>query len=343
MSPSDCARSCAKIHAGSDSQPQAPPSGETALDRRRRLAGLHEKAQRHQWSPTADLDWNQRSGFGSRLPEDFGFARESFRGSPLSRYGSDVWTRFRCEFQSWMISQFLPGEQAAMLASSRLVGCAPNEEARLCLAGQAADEARHVDVFSRYIREKIPHPYPTSHALGVLLQRATAEQSWDISVLALHVVVEALALPAFRLGSRTFDEPLIRSICARVACDEGRHVAIGMLCLRDLYPKLTPGELRYREDYVIEAAYLVRQQFLFDEIWDRMGLPCEAGRTFAITNRFLIEYRQIICSKLVSALGNIGLFTPRLQEQLRRLDLLGERQLARVQRASTQLESMDMP
>lgn len=339
MSPADHAMLCGTIHVRFDS-PQAAAGGETSLDRRRQLAGLHEKGQRQQWSASADLDWSQDGNFGSPLPEDSAFARESFRHSALSRYGSEVWTRFRWEFQNWMISQFLPGERTAMVASSRLVQCAPNEETRLCLAAQAADETRHVEVFSRYIREKVPQPYPTSRALGVLLRGATAERSWDISVLALHVVVEALALAAFRLGDRTFHEPLIRSICTRVARDEARHVAIGVLCLRDIYPKLTAEEIRYREDFVIEATHLVRQQFLFDEIWDRMGLPSEAGRAFAMTNPFLIAYRQIICSKLVSTLVSIGMFTPRLQEHLRCIDLLADRQLARVQRASPELESM---
>jgi hypothetical protein len=231
-----------------------------------------------------------------------------------------------------MVSQFLPGEQTAMLASTRLFQGAPHEEARLCLAEQAVDEARHVAVFSRYIREKITHPYPTSYALSELLQRATAERSWDSSVLGMHVVVEALALAAFRLGDRTFNGPLIRAICARVAADEARHVAVGVLCLRQIYPTLTAAELKYREDFVMTAADLVREQFLFDEIWDRMGIPRQDGRAFAATDPILLEYRQIICSRMISALATIGLLTTRVQVQLQQLQLLGERQLAQYSR-----------
>ncbi len=242
-----------------------------------------------------------------------------------------------------MVSQFLPGEHTAMLASARLVEGAPHEEARLCLAAQTADEARHVEVFSRYVREKITHPYPTEHSLSELLQRATAERSWDISVLGLHVVVEALALAAFRLGDRTFHGPLIRTICARVAADEARHVAIGVLCLRNIYPTLTADELKYREDFVVAAVHLVRQQFLFDEIWDRLGIPRQIGRAFAETNPVLLEYRRIICSRLISALASIGLLTTHLWEQLQKLDLLSERQLARMRWPRIEIRPMGKP
>ncbi len=287
------------------------------------LAMLYEKGKRQQWNAATDVDWTASGrSFGDALPDDSAFALACFDSSALARYGRPTWDVFRWEFQSWMVSQFLPGEQAAMIASARLVEIAPDADARLCLATQVADEARHIEVFSRYVREKIPAPYPVSPSMAALLRDTLGDARWDMTVLGMQILIETMALAAFRFANRTFHDDLLRGICARVAQDESRHVSIGVLSLRGFYAGLTASELKERQEFMMDAANLVRQRFLLAEIWERMGVDAADGRAFATTNELMVQYRQLICSKLVSTLVNIGLMNDRLRDRFVELELI---------------------
>jgi hypothetical protein len=224
-----------------------------------------------------------------------------------------------------MVSQFLPGEQAAMIAATRLAKAVSNPDARLCLSAQTVDEARHIEVFERYLREKVPAPYPVSPSLKLLLENTTNDRLWDITVLGMQILVETVALAAFRLADRSFHDKLIREICRLVAQDESRHVSFGVLTLADVYAELSESELKEREEFVIESLNLIRQRFLLEEIWDRMGINREQGMAFALTSPLMIQYRQTICANLVTSLIKIGLFTRRLGDRLLHLKLLGTR------------------
>lgn len=301
------------------------PAAELSEPRSPRLAALYERGLQQQWNATTDLDWKVESHFGSRLPEDSPFAVACFETSPLARYGRAMWDSFRWEFQSWMVSQFLPGEQAAMIAAVRLVEVVPDSSARLCLNGQIVDEARHIEVFARYLREKVPAPYAVSPSLAALLRDTLNDRHWDITVLGMQILVETVALSTFRLAHLSFHDDLIREICRLVARDEARHVSFGVLSLSSLYADMTEAELKDREEFVMEAIHLVRQRFLLEEIWDRMGIDRDDGIAFASTNELMIQYRQIICANLVTSLINLGLMTRRLRDRFVHLDLLGAR------------------
>lgn len=290
------------------------------------LATLYEKGKRQQWDGATALDWTLDGPvFGDTLPDDSSFAAACFDVSPLARYGSSAWNAFRWEFQSWMVSQFLPGEHAAMIAAARLVEIAPDSDARLCLATQVGDEARHIEVFSRYLRDRVPAPYDVSPAMAALLHDTLRDKRWDMTVLGMQILVETMALAAFRLANRTFHDPLLREICFRSALDESRHVSIGVLSLRGLYATLTASELKEREEFVMDAANLIRQRFLLGEVWDRLGIDQSAGVAFATGNALMVQYRQTICAKLVSTLVHIGLMSHRLRERFVELGLTARR------------------
>jgi hypothetical protein len=292
----------------------APPTGH--------LAALYEKGKRQQWNASTDLDWNSASRFGDDLADDSAFALACFDRSPLSQYGRPVWNAFRWEFHAWMISQFVPGEQAALLASARLVDVVPDPDARLCLATQVGDEARHVEVFGRYVRERVPAPYGVSASLAALLGESLRDRRWDMTVLGMHILVETMALAAFRLADWTFHDELARDICRRAALDEARHVSVGVLSLRPYYAQLTDAERKEREEFLMEAAGLVRRRFQLEEIWQRMDIDAARGVAFAQRSPLMVQYRQVICAKLVSSVINIGLMSERLHERFVGLDLL---------------------
>lgn len=287
------------------------------------ILALYQRAKQAQWNASTDVDWSVEVPFGEPLPDDSAFAMASFEKSPLAGRGRGMWDSFRWELQSWMVSQFLHGEQAALVVAGRLVEVSEDVESKYYAASQAADEARHVEAFSRYLAEKVPHPYPITDPLGELLEDLLADSRWDITALGMQIVVEALAMAAFRLAHSTFHDDLITEITRLVARDEARHVTFGVLSLGGLYPQLTSAELADREEMLLTAASLMRRRFLLEDVWERLEVDRAEGAAFASQDPMMIKYRQAIFSKVVTSLGHIGLMTPRVRDGLDKLGLLG--------------------
>lgn len=288
-----------------------------------RVLALYEKSKLAQWNATTDIDWSAEVEFGAPLPDDSSYAIAAFNTSPMARFGRPIWDSFRWEFQAWMVSQFLHGEQGALVATARLAEAMPYIEAKYYAASQAGDEARHVEVFSRYLRDNVPDPYPVTPALAALMTDILTDSRWDITALGMQIMVEALAMAAFRLARVSFHDPLIKQITSLVARDEARHVSFGILSLERVYPEMSTAELAEREEFVLEAAWLMRRRFLLEDIWDRLGIDRREGVDFAADSPLMTKYRQTIFAKAVSALMRIGLMTGRVRDGLGKLGLLG--------------------
>lgn len=286
-----------------------------------RTESLYQRAKQAQWS-VDEIDWHLDVPFGAPLPDDSAFAMAGFAASPLAARGRPAWDEFRWELQAWMVSQFLHGEQAAMVVAARLVEIVSGLDSKLYATTQAVDEARHVEVFSRYLGEKIQQPYPISEPLELLLTDILEDNRWDVISLGMQIMVEALAMAAFRLAHSTFHDPLIKQITGLVARDEARHVSFGVLSLRGLYDQMTSRERTEREELVLESAALIRRRFLLGDIWERMEVPMADGLDFAARNELMVAYRQAIFSRVGRALDQIGLMTPRVREGLVGLDLI---------------------
>jgi hypothetical protein len=305
-----------------------PASGETLLTwdyggHDDRLATLCAKAAAGQWSAAADVDWSVEVPFGAPLPDDSRYALASFEASPLARRGRRAWDDFRWEVQSWMVSQFLHGEQGALVVAGRLVAAMPDMDGKLCAASQAVDEARHVEVFARYLREHVEEPYPVSPALRELLEDVITDGRWDVTALGMQIMVEALAMAAFRLANTTFHDDLITHITRLVARDEARHVSFGVLSLDGLYDGMTTAERADREEMVLDGAALIRRRFLLEDVWERLDVPAAEGVAYAAQDPLMVQYRQAIFSRIVSSLSRIGLMSDRVRDGLEGLGLLG--------------------
>ena len=287
-----------------------------------RVRSLYERAKQAQWNATTDVDWSLDVPFGAALPDDSAYAMAAFAASPLAARGRPMWDVFRWELQAWMVSQFLHGEQGALVVAGRLVEVVPDVDSKFYAASQAADEARHVEVFARYVRDKLPASYPVSGPLESLVTHILADRRWDVTALGMQIMVEALAMAAFRLADVTFHDDLIKSIARLVARDEARHVSFGVLSLGGVYRDMTRAELVDREDLVLEAAYLTRRRFLLEDVWERLDVPRADGVAYAATDQLMTKYRQTIFTKVVSALHGIGLLTERVRAGLAGLGLL---------------------
>lgn len=287
-----------------------------------RIRSLYRRAKLAQWSADTDVDWSIEVPFGEPLPDDSAYAMASFAASPLAGRGRSMWDAFRWELQAWMVSQFLHGERGALVVAGRLVDVVPDLDSKFYAASQAVDEARHVEVFYRYLHDKVPSVYPISAPLRSLIDDILADSRWDITALGMQIMVEALAMAAFRLADRTFHDELIKKITRLVARDEARHITFGVLSLEDAYSELTSAELADREDLVLEAALLTRRRFLLEDVWERLDVPVGEGVAFAATDAMMTNYRRAIFARIVTALRAVGLLTDRVRDGLASLDLL---------------------
>src|SRR5208282_2203368 len=129
-------------------------------------------------------------------------------------------------------------------------------------SAQIMDEARHVEAYDRYLREKIECTFPISPHLKSLLDSILIDARWDMKYLGMQIMVEGLALAAFGFIHQMSSEPLIRDITHRIMQDEARHVAFGVLSLRGLYADMSASELGDRESFILDSSRLMRDRFL---------------------------------------------------------------------------------
>jgi hypothetical protein len=224
---------------------------------------------------------------------------------------------------AWMLSQFLHGEQGALLATAKIVQAAPDEEAKWYAANQVADEARHVEVYHRYLTEKLGRSFEVNPHLQTLLSQIISDSRWDMTYLGMQIMVEGLALAAFGLMKVQMpDEPLIQDITTRIMGDEARHVAFGVLSLESLYHDMGGAELREREDFIIEATHLMRDRLLMEQVYERMGWDVKEWVGWAQQTPFMTGFRQMLFSKIVPNLKRLGLLTPRVREAYEKIGIL---------------------
>jgi hypothetical protein len=231
--------------------------------------------------------------------------------------------QFRLHQLGWMLSQFLHGEQGALVATAQIVNTVPWTEAKFYAASQVADEARHVEVYRRYVTEKLPVSYPVNPELRKLLRQIVADPRWDMTYLGMQILVEGLALAAFGLMNFVNpQEPLIQSITSYVMRDEARHVAFGVLSLEGVYSEMTEAERREREEFVIEACRLMRDRLLMREVWERLGYDVDAWLRWSLQTPFMLGFRQLLFSKIVPNVKRLGLLTPRVRRAFGELGIL---------------------
>ncbi|MGQ4484661.1 ferritin-like domain-containing protein [Streptomyces sp. 372A] len=279
-----------------------------------RIWKLYQRNKQNQWDADTEIDWSHDVRFGAPLSDDQSAGLASFVVSENSPVPRELLNSFRWEYQAWMVSQFLHGEQGALVTTARLVETVPDLEAKVYAASQVADEARHVEAFARYIDEKIGVSYPINPGLKSLLRDLLAESRWDVVYLGMQVIVEGLALAATRLASSGFGDPLITSITRMIAKDEARHIGFGVVSLTGLYNDMTTRERDEREAFLLEAVHLMSRRFLLREVWERMDLDVEQGLAFARTDPMMFGYRQLLFQQVIHVLRQLGLLTPKLRE-----------------------------
>jgi hypothetical protein len=299
------------------------------------LGKLYEKAKSSQWNGETDLDWSisvdreQLVRESPLTPTVAGIASLGIdlTGTSLARWTDEDWLRFEMERQQWSLSQFLHGEQGALLCTAKIVETVPWIDAKYYAATQVMDEARHVEVFAKYLDTKLDGHYPINHHLEMLLDDIIHDSRWDMTYLGMQVMVEGLALAAFGMAHQNTKDPLLKTLLRYVMSDEARHVAFGVLSLKELYADLTSAELMDRQEFAFEAAVRMRDRFLSQEVWERLGVPVkEAIRTFKQDDPEIKNqdpFQQLLFSKIVPNCKKLGLLDANDGWLRARFDTLG--------------------
>jgi hypothetical protein len=278
------------------------------------LVKLYEKAKTSQWNVTTDLDWSidvdqERVALNNMAREDVQFFSDAvdLTGTPFEKWTEKEWVELAIEGQNWTLSQFMHGEQGALLCTARIVETVPWVDAKYYAATQVVDEARHVEVFAKYLDEKLSGHYPINAHLGLLLDDILADSRWDMTYLGMQIMVEGLALAAFGFLHQMTTEPLLKQMLRYVMSDEARHVAFGVLSLQEYYTELTDAELKDRQEFAFEAAVRMRDRFLQQEVWDRMGVPVKDALQLVMADEGRAMFQNILFSKIVPNCKKLGL------------------------------------
>ena len=279
------------------------------------LNKLYEKAKNSQWNGETDLDWSievdptaMLMGMqGSNNAGPF-LALAEMEGSPFKNFGDKEWEELGMESMNWRLSQFMHGEQGALICTAKIVETVPWIDAKYYASTQVMDEARHVEVFAKYLDEKLTGYYPINAHLKLLLDDIIEDSRWDMTYLGMQIMVEGLALAAFGFMYQIVDEPLLKQLLRYVMSDEARHVAFGVLSLKEYYAELSDAELRERQEFAFEAAVRMRDRFLQQEVWDRMGIDKRKvmHMMLQIPPEEMI-FQQMLFSKIVPNCKKLGL------------------------------------
>ena len=294
------------------------------------LDKLYEKAKVSMWNGETDLPWdtevdqesiviaNAEQNSGVNGAGALGLADFDVTGTPFEKWTPDQWMRLGIESQNWTLSQFMHGEQGALICTAKIVETVPWIDAKYYASTQVMDEARHVEVFARYLDTKLSGHYPVNAHLKMLLDDIITDSRWDMTYLGMQVMVEGLALAAFGFMHQMSTEPLLKQLLRYVMSDEARHVAFGVLSLQEYYANLSDAEIFERQQFAFEAAVRMRDRFLQQEVWERMDVPVKDAIEAVMRTPTRQLFQIMLFSKIVPNCKKLGLLD-RNDAWLRRL------------------------
>jgi len=276
------------------------------------LRKLYEKAKTGQWNGSTDLDWSIDVDVEKSVKEDqaligTGVDASMYIGTPVEKWGDKEWLEFGVQSRNWSLSQFMHGEQGALICTAKIVETVPWYDAKLYASTQVVDEARHVEVFARYLEEKLGGEFQVNAHLRMLLDDIVNDSRWDMTYLGMQVMVEGLALAAFGFMHQFTNEPLLKKLLRYVMSDEARHVAFGVLSLKECYDQMTDAEMKDRQEFAFEAAIRMRDRFMQQEVWERMGVNVREVIPLVLADPTRAVFQSMLFSKIVPNCKKLGL------------------------------------
>ena len=292
---------------------------------------LYRRAKQNQWDAEVAIDWSTDvdplNPEKPLLPYEF-FATERLHQHRIKiDRGSPEDLSFRHDLTSWMLSQFLHGEQGALHAAAQVTESVQWLDGKFYGATQVMDEARHVEVFHGYLTRKLGKLYDINDNLFTIIDALMHDSRWDMKFLGMQIMIEGLALGAFGLLYKVTREPMLKNLLRYVIQDEARHVHYGVIALREHFQKaLSEAELIERQDWAFEVALLMRNRFMAHEVYEERFAGMMSRKTWnelVLSAPGMTEFRHTMFERLVPNLRFIGLLDQRMEKHYADAGLLG--------------------
>jgi len=295
------------------------------------VRNLYANALDRQWIAVRDLDWERgidREKFASTF---------SLAGLPVQHsqwwknLAPDLKWKVASKSTAFLLSNFLHGEQGALMVAAELVNAVPHMDAKFYAATQTLDEARHVEVFSAYI-DLLDEVHPIMPSLKQILDATIGSESWMHKAVGMQVVVEGLALYTFRDMRNTTAEPLLKQLLTYVSRDEARHCGYGVKYLGHVIEQLDDATKAELEDFAFEAARGLidsrsggNARLSMFEVWRDAGLDPQAVLAELAKEREAIAaeiqrqggHAGPIRGFVIPTLKSLGLFSERIEAHFR--------------------------
>ena len=286
-----------------------------------RIKKLYELGKELNWNVESDLDWSPEfEGMGD---EEFDFEDNQWSNHPVYKE-MPRWKRkeFFHDLSSWSVSQFLHGEQGALLVASQLASCAPTFNAKLYAASQTFDEARHVEAFNKYLQTRIKKSWPIGAALKGLLDKILTDPRWDLKFIGMQVVIEGLALAAFNAAKDGTNDPVFKRMLELIIRDEARHVTFGINYLTEFVQTLSEEDRRDRAKFALEACTVSRHRLKAYDVWEKYCMNIEETEEYQKENILQTQFQDVLFSRIMPNLKKIGLLTEDLIPEYEKLGVL---------------------
>ncbi len=226
------------------------------------LRDLYEVAKKEQWNAATDIPWEIETdpaevgdmmGGGDVEPFDFVKALPTEKQIELAKKRS-----------AHLLSNFLHGEQGAMMLCGQLVEVVPDMDGKLYAATQVIDEARHVEVFHRYIK-RLDKIYPAMPGLTALMNAVLTADLWQMKCVGMQIIAESIAMGSFKTMKAITRDEVLRKVFELTSQDEARHVSYGLIYMKDEIPKMNEPDRDRLEDFAWTAMTILATNGLIEE------------------------------------------------------------------------------
>jgi hypothetical protein len=291
------------------------------LEADKKIRKLYRLGKERNWNADTDLDWSQTFS-QDQAPIPIGTENPYESWPSFSELKPEQQINFGWHSLAWTLSQFLHGEQGALLVASQLVSCAPTYDGKLYAASQTFDEARHVEVFSRYLIDKVGFMYPVNRHLKALLDKILTDPRWDLKFIGMQLIIESLALAAFNVQKQMAADPLLRDLIELVTRDEARHVAFGVTYMEQFVRTLSASEVDDRAQFALDACRVMRERIVPTDVYEHFGFDVEEGRRRFLAAGQMDTFRNLLFHRIMPNLNKVGLLTEAVRPRYEELGLM---------------------
>ncbi len=282
-----------------------------------RIRKLYELGKKLNWNAEVDINWDLPM-FHHLAPDLNAFLDYE----PYARLDEDGQREVNQHLNAWTLSQFLHGEQGALLVASQLASCAPTYNAKLYAASQTFDEARHVEAFNKLIQTRVGLSYPVDPSLKSLLDKILTDPRWDLKFIGMQLVIEGFALSAFTTMKSIAEDSIVGELLHYIIRDEARHVTFGVNYLEAYVQTLSEEDKEARAMFAYEACVVARERLIPTGVFQHFGWDVAQAREIYLRGPLVNKFRDLLFTRIMPNLRRIGLLTDAVRPKFEELGIL---------------------